>query len=150
MKNPLFLVPALAVALALPGQALAAPKHPHLHHAIHDIKQAIAEIEGANHTHFAKLKAEAIKDLKHALVETDKALAAIGDPVPPNFKINPDHYKDYKDHKHLRRAEHAIDLAIKELKASEHFKQHKTHQENAIKALHAAHKHVADLIKLIK
>lgn len=150
MTRALYLMSAAAVALLLPAVASAAPKHPHLHHAVHDIRQAIAEIEGANHTHFNRLKVEAIRDLKHALAETDKALAAIGDPVPPNFKVNPDHYRDYKDHKHLRRAEHAIDLAIKELKASEHFGDKKDHKEKAVHALQVAHKHVVQLIKAIK
>lgn len=147
MFRTLFLLP--AAALLLPAAATAAPKHPHLHHAVHDIRQAIAEIEGATHTKFAKLKAEAIKDLKHALLQVDLALVAVGDPFPKNFQVNPDHYADYKDHKHLRRADIAIHLAIKELRESEHFADKKDHMEKAIKALEAAHQQVRLLVKAI-
>ena len=90
---------------------------------------------------------QAIKDLKFAAIQIEKALEAVGDPFPANFKPNPDFYKDFRDHKHLRRCEIAIDIAIKELKESN--AKFGDHKAKAIDALRAAHVQVAKCIKEI-
>ena len=151
MFRYLLLVPTVALAgLLFPSQATAAPPtHPHLHHALHDLKNAVSELEGAGHN-FGGHKEQALKDLKYAVEQIEKALIAVKDPYQKAFKPKADIYKDYKDHRHLRHAEISIDEAIAELKESKHFGDFKEHKEKAIEALRAAHVQVKDCIKHIK
>jgi predicted nucleic acid-binding Zn-ribbon protein len=144
----LFLIPAaLFAGLLLPGRAsAAAPTHPHLHHALHDLKGAVSELEGAGHN-YGGHKEQALKDLKIAVIQIEKALAAVGDPYRKDFRPKADIYKDYKDHRHLRQSEHSIGAAIEELRESKHFSDAKDHKEKAIEALKAAHAQVKDCIR---
>ncbi|WP_020470611.1 hypothetical protein [Zavarzinella formosa] len=137
---------AALIGLFSPGRASADPVHHKLHAALHDIKESISELEGAKHN-FGGHKEQALKDLKFAAIQVEKALAAVHDPFPVGYKPNPDHYKDFRDHKHLRHAEHSITAAIIELKESKaNFGDHKEH---AIKALEVAHIQVKKCIQHI-
>lgn len=141
----------LAVAFVSLGliafPTLARADHPHLHHALHDIKAAVKDLENASNK-FGGHKAQAIKDLKHAADEIEQALEAVKDPLPANFTVKANVYKDYKDNKHLRHSNKAIKEAIEELKDSKG--KFGGHRVKAIEALEEAQKQVKKCIESLK
>jgi hypothetical protein len=123
--------------LFMPGAVRAAEvKHPHMHHVLYDIKEAIKELQDAS-SDFGGYKGPGIVALKVAAEEVEKLLGAVKDPVPADYKPDPRHTSAYKDLKHLRHAEVQIEAALKELKASQ-VEGIGEHKERAIKALEQA------------
>jgi hypothetical protein len=144
-----FLTLPTAAALLLlfgPGRACAEPKHPHLHHALHEMREAHKELKEARHD-FGGHREKALEALDAAIRQTEKALEAAGDPFK-GFSPKKGTYSAYKNHPHLRHSAHVISEAIKELREAKH--DFGGHREKAIKDLEFAHAHVEKCIEHIK
>src|ERR1700733_8080726 len=115
------LVAATAVAaltLLLPGRAAAEPKHPYMHRALHEMREAHKELKEAKHD-FGGHREQALRDLDAAIRQTEKALEAVGGPFKgwvPEKGV----YDKYKTHPHLHHALHEMREAHKKMKEADH------------------------------
>jgi hypothetical protein len=142
----LFLAAAAAVTLAVLGPDLApAQKHQPLHHAIYEMREAKQELKLAKGD-FGGHRDKAITALDAAIVQTEKALTAVGDPYKTFTpgKI----YSKYKDYPHLRHAVVEMREAHRELKEAKG--DFGGHRDKALKDLDFAIVQVEDCIKNIK
>jgi hypothetical protein len=123
-----------ALALLAPSTASAQPKHPRLHHAIHELQEARAELLAAKHT-FGGHRKRAIHDINAAIKQLHLCLKVVGDPYG-RFEPPAGIYEKYKNHRHLRHSLHELREARAYLrKAPPIFKGHKA---KAIKDIDAA------------
>ncbi len=125
---------AIAIGLLASGRAVAEPKHPHLHHALYEMREADKELTKSTND-FGGHKAAAQAALRDAIVETENALAAAGDPYK-DYQPAQGIYADYNNHPHLRHALHEMRLAHKELKEAGH--NFGGHKQKAMKDLDVA------------
>ena len=123
-----------ALALLVPNRAAADPKHPHMHHALHEMREAHKELKETKHE-FGGHREKALKDLDEAIRQTEKALAGAGDPFK-GFTPEKGTYDKYKNYHHLRHALHKMREAHKELKEAAH--NFGGHREKALKDLDEA------------
>ncbi len=125
MSRLALLIPvALAVGVLVPGRANAEPKNPKLHHALYEMKEAYKELNTAG-DQFHGHKDAAMKGLDAAIRQTEKALAAIGDPyvgfTPPGSV-----YLHYANYKHIRHSLVVMNEAKSDLQHAPHdFKGHR-------------------------
>jgi hypothetical protein len=117
----LVLLAAGAAGLLLPGslQAQKSRPHPHIHHALYELREARAELKSAAHNFGGHRKA-ALKDVQAAINQLKKALEYSGDRRP--FKGDPkaDHYRKYRSYPHIRHAIVELKETVGELKAASH------------------------------
>jgi hypothetical protein len=135
MFRLLMLAPAVVVlGLLAPGGAAAEPKHPHIHRALFEMREAHRELKEANHN-FGGHRDEALEALDVGIKQLEKALELSGDAykgfVPPKGL-----YDDYKNHPHLRHSLVEMREALKELKEAAH--NFGGHRERAVGALEVA------------
>jgi hypothetical protein len=123
----------VALCLAAPPGSTAQEKHPHLHHAIYEMREAERELREAKHD-FGGHRAKALKALEAAVHQTEKALEAVGAPYK-TFKPGKI-YGSYKNHPHLRHALVEMREAERELREAKH--DFKGHRERALKDLEHA------------
>jgi hypothetical protein len=109
---------ALAAATATPGAAKDGPKHPHLHHALHELRETRVELKEAKHD-FGGHREKALKATDAAIVQIELALKAGGDPFKA-LKVDPEWYKKFEHHPHLHRSLHELKEARVELKEAKH------------------------------
>ncbi len=101
----------LWAAQATPARAADESGHHHIHHALHELKEAKKELLESPHD-FAGHREAAVKAIDAAILSLDSLLAALGEkPITP--KIGADVYKKYDHHPHLHHA-------IEELRAAHH------------------------------
>lgn len=146
MSRPLLLAAAVAaLGLLVPGRAAAEPKHPHLHHALFEMREAHKDLKEAKHN-FGGHREKALGALDAAIHQTEKALTGAGDPFKgfTPGKI----YGGYKNHPHLRHALHEMRAAHKELKEAKH--DFGGHRKKAIADLDVAIAQVEKCIDHIK
>lgn len=119
-----------------PAQGGVAKKHhhPHMHHALHELKEARHELKGAGHD-FGGHREKALLAIEDAIRQIEVALASAGDPVKKH-KHNPDHYKKYTHHPHLHHAIHELKEARVELKEASH--NFGGHREAALRDVNVA------------
>ncbi len=116
-------VPFAVLMLLAPGALVRAnrddgPKHPYMHHALHELKDARVELKEAKHD-FGGHREKALKAVDAALVQLEVALKEGGDPFRP-VKVGPEQYKKYEHHPHIHRAVHELKDARVELKEAKH------------------------------
>ena len=128
------------------GSAAAEPKHPHLHHALYEMREADKELTKTTFD-FHDSKAIAQTALHKAIVETEKALAAAGDPYR-DYQPAQGIYADYNNHPHLRHALHEMRLAHQELKETSH--NFGGHKQKAMKDLDVATTEVQKCVDQMK
>ena len=147
MYRFLFLTTTVAVVgLLAVGRTAAAPKHPHLHRALHEMKEAHKELKEAKHD-FGGHREKALEALHAAIHQTEKMLEAVGDPFKGHTPTKGT-YDKYKHHPHLHHALVEMREAHKQLKeTSGNFGGHK---EQALKDLEIAIHQVEICIKHIK
>ena len=105
----------LWIGLSAPGQA-GEFKHHHIHHAIHELKEAKKELIESPHD-FGGHREQAIKAIDAAILSLDKLLVAIGEkPVTPD--VGPEVYKKYEHHPHLHHALAELREAHQQVKES--------------------------------
>jgi hypothetical protein len=147
MLRIVLLIPTVAIfALVTPERASAEPKHPHIHHALYEMREAIVELKDARHD-FAGHREKAIHALHEAIKQTEKALEGAGDPYK-GFLPARTIYKEYMNHHHLRHAQVEMREALKQLREAKH--DFGGHREKAIKDLEVALIQVEKCIDNIK
>src|SRR2546428_488937 len=95
-----------ALGLFLPSRAWADPRYPHLHHAIHEMREAHKELKATGHD-FGGHREKALMALDAAIKQTELALAGAGDAYG-GFKPDKKIYEGYKHHPHLHHAMHEM------------------------------------------
>jgi hypothetical protein len=118
------LVLALACVLSLvvwpPSSVVAGgPKHPHLHHALRELREARIELKEAAHD-FGGHRVKAIEGIDAAIKQIDVALKAAGDNIKGAPKVSADIYKKYTYHPHIHHAIHELKEARTELRDAKH------------------------------
>ena len=111
-----------------------AQKHPHMHHALHELKQAREELKEAAHD-FGGHRVMALKSVDAAIHQIELALKGAGDSYK-GAKGNPDQYKKYSNHPHIRHAIHELKETRTELKNAAH--NYGGHREAALKDVNHA------------
>jgi hypothetical protein len=106
---------AALIALGLAGAAEA--KHPHLHHALHELRKAHHDLKTAAHD-FGGHRVKALKAVDAAIVQVEKCLHWKKDDY--KLKIDEKVYKKYEHHPHIHHAIHELRLARHELKEAPH------------------------------
>jgi L-lactate utilization protein LutB len=134
-----------ALVVFAPMRVSAEPKHRHLHHALHEMREAHKELKEAKHN-FGGHREKALDALDGAIRQTEKALESAGDPFKgfTPGKI----YGGYKNHPHLRHSLHEMREARTELKEAKH--NFGGHREKAIKDLNVAIDQVEKCIAQLK
>ena len=92
---------ARAVALAFTPGNRAEAGHPHLHHAVYELRLAHEELEKAGHN-FNGHKQKSMQAIEAAYRQIEKCLEAAGDPYRSDFAAPAGIYKKYRNHFHLR------------------------------------------------
>jgi hypothetical protein len=137
MSRLSYLACAAALALAaLAGTALAldAPRHPHLHHALYEMREARTELKEAAHD-FGGHRVKALAALDTAIKQLDVALKGAGDDYR-SADPGRDVYRRYANHPHIRHALVEIKAARTELQEAKH--NFGGHRRQAVLALDAA------------
>jgi L-lactate utilization protein LutB len=117
-------VAGVVLGLLAPALALAEPKHPHLHSALFEMREAHKELKEAKHD-FGGHREKAVEALNAAIKQLEKALESVGDPFK-GFTPKKTVYEGYKNYPHLRHALHEMRAAHKQLKeAGDNFGGHK-------------------------
>jgi hypothetical protein len=109
-----------ATCLSFSGTSGAQSKpHPHIHHALYELREARDELKKAAHNFGGHRKA-ALKEVQASIDQLKKALVYSGDKRP--FKGDPkaDYYKKYATYPHIRHAVHELKATVDELKAASH------------------------------
>ena len=101
------------------GQAKSGPKHPNLHHALNELREANQELKGAAHD-FGGHRVKATKDIHQAIDAIEDALRAAGDPYKGKIHRDANDYKKYKHHPHIHHALHDLHEAERELQNANH------------------------------
>jgi hypothetical protein len=110
-------LPALFIWLAIPGMSRAEEgPHHHLHHAIHELKEAKVELLEAKHD-FGGHRERAIKAIDVAILQLDRLLVAAGEKyISP--RVDAELYKKYDHHPHMQHAIHELREAHRQIKES--------------------------------
>ena len=146
MTRPAILTAAVAVVALVPLAWSAPPKHPHMHHALFEMREAHKELKAANHN-FGGHREKALEALDAAAKQTEIALIAAGDPFGV-FTPPPDIYRGYKNAPHLRHSVVEMREALKEMRGAGH--DFGGHREKAIKDIEAAIVQVDHCIEFAK
>ena len=151
MKQRLSLVFALAAGVAwLSGPAIQAAdekaEYPHMHHALHELREARTELKEADHD-FGGHREKALKDVEEAIKQIDKALKAKGDDIKSPGKHEVD-YTKYKHQPHIHHAIHELKETRTELKEAKH--DFGGHREQALKDVDRAIKQLELALEFAK
>ncbi len=114
------------LACQTPEQAIAGgPKHPHMHHALRELREARTELKEAAHN-FGGHREKALIAVDAAIAQMDKALEAVGDNIKGAGKFDKSIYDKYDRHPHINHALFELREARTELKDAAHdFKGHR-------------------------
>jgi len=150
MTRPgLMLVAMIAVGLIARHAAAEDKKHPHPHllHALHELREAHHELKEAKHD-YGGHKEAALRDIHIAIEQVELCLKAHGGhEVPKGYGATVDD-KKHKHHPHLHEALHELKEAHHELKEAPH--NFGGHKEAALKAINAAEKQIEVILKHVK
>jgi hypothetical protein len=117
-SKALFVLPVFATWLVAPNAVRAEPKHPHMHQALHELKECRAELKEAAHD-FGGHREEALKATDAAIKQLEIALDAAGDKFT-EVKVPKDAYKEFPNHPHIHRALQGLKACRTELKEAKH------------------------------
>jgi hypothetical protein len=123
------------------------PRHPHLHHALHELREARTELKEANHN-FGGHREKALHAVNQAIEQIDKALTAAGDNVKGSPKRPDVDYKKYSHSPHLHHALHELREAHAELKEAKH--DFGGHRAKALKDVNHAIEQIELALKSVK
>jgi hypothetical protein len=124
----------LAAPVAVRADKDDGPKHPRMHHAIHELKEARVELREAAHD-FGGHREKALKAVDVAIAQMELALKGAGDPFKA-VKVDAEVYKKYDHHPHIHHAIHELKEARVELKEAKH--DFGGHREKALKDVDVA------------
>ena len=146
--RPMLMAAMVGVAtLCVMGAAQAAPKHPRMHAALHELKESRIELKEAAHD-FGGHREKALKDVDHAIKQIEEALEAAGDKYVAGKGPGKDAYKKYEHHHHIHHAIHELKEARKELKEAAH--NFGGHREKALEAVDHAIKQLELALKFAR
>lgn len=111
------------------------PRHPHMHHALHELREARTELKEAAHD-FGGHRVMALEAVDFAIKQLDIALKGANDNIKGTGKRDPDLYKKYSFHPHIHHAIHELKEARRELKEAKH--DFDGHRADALRAVDAA------------
>jgi esterase/lipase superfamily enzyme len=123
-RTPTIAATALGLACLLscggaPASAQENVRHPHMHHALRELRETRIELKEAAHD-FGGHRAKALEAVDVAIGQIDKALRAAGDNIKGAGKVDPGIYKKYTHHPHLHHAIHELREARTELQDAKH------------------------------
>ena len=121
-------------------------KHPHMHHALHELKQSREELKEAAHN-FGGHREKALKAVDAAIHQIEVALKAAGDPYKGG-KVGNEEYKKYAHHPHIHHAIHELKEARAELKNAAH--NFGGHREAALRDVNLAIEQLELALKSVK
>jgi hypothetical protein len=119
----------------LPGALAGGAKHPHMHRALHELREARTELKEASHD-FGGHRVKALEAVNAAIKEIDAGLKAVGDNIKGAGKPAADIYKKYTHHPHIHHAIHELRAAHTQLKEAKH--NFGGHREAALRDIHVA------------
>jgi hypothetical protein len=106
----------LWIGQASPARAAEESGHHHIHHALHELKEAKKELLESPHD-FGGHREAAVKAIDAAILSLDSLLTALGEkPISP--KIGAEVYKKYDHHPHLHHAVEELHAAHQQIKES--------------------------------
>lgn len=119
----LLLLIGTAVLLTAPAEGQTKKKkkgvhHPHIHHALHELREARTVLKAAPHN-YGGHREKALIAINDAIRQLDLALRATGDNIK-GINADRDRYKKYANHPRLRHALHELREARAELKNAAH------------------------------
>jgi hypothetical protein len=117
------------------AQAKKGIHHPHMHHALRELREARTELKEANHD-FGGHREKALKGVDAAITQIDEALRAAGDTIKGAGKFDTGIYKKYEHHPHIHHAIHELREARTELKDAKH--DFGGHREKALRDVNYA------------
>jgi hypothetical protein len=118
-----------------PGGVAGEPRHPHMHHALRELREARTELKEASHD-FGGHRVKALEAVDAAIKQIDTALKGAKDTIKTPLKVDADIYKKYKHHPHIHHAIHELKEARTELKEAKH--DFDGHRAAALKDTNAA------------
>jgi hypothetical protein len=104
-------------------------EYPHIHHALHELREARTELKEAKHD-FGGHREKALEAVDEAIKQLDLCLKAKGDDVRSPGKVDVD-YTKYKHHPHIHHAVHELKESRTQLKEAKH--DFGGHREQALK-----------------
>ncbi len=112
-------------------------RHPHLHHALFELREAREELRESKDD-FGGHREKAIVAVQDAIKQIDLAIKGSGDNIKnaPLKKDLREQYKKYAHHPHLHHALHELKQAHTELKEAKH--EFGGHREAALRDVHHA------------
>lgn len=129
---------AFLALLGLSANASAGEKknhhHPHMHHALHELRETRAELADAAHD-FGGHRVKALAAVDDAIKQIDIALVESGDKIKVKHH-DKDTYKKYTHHPHLHHAIHELKEARTELREAKH--DFGGHRERALRDVNFA------------
>jgi uncharacterized protein YqeY len=137
----------VCVVWQAPATAVAqdGPRHPHMHHALRELRETRTELKEASHD-YGGHREKALRATDAAIIQIDKALKGAGDNIKGAGKFDKEIYKKYEHHPHMHHALHELREAHRELKEAKHdFDGHREHAlrdvNHAITQIELALKH---------
>ncbi len=121
-------------------------EHIHIHHALHECKEARVELKDASHD-FGGHREEALKAVDAAITQLDLCLTSAKDPFL-KLTIDKDIYKEHKNHPHIRESIKELKEARVQLKEAKH--DFGGHREQALKDVDFAIEQLEICLKHLK
>jgi F0F1-type ATP synthase membrane subunit b/b' len=121
-------------------------EHRHIHHAIHELREAKVELQEAKHD-FGGHREQALKAVEAALFQLKECLVGAKDPFD-SVKVDKDIYKKHENHPHIHEAIHELKDARTQLKEAKH--DFGGHREQAIKDIDYAIEQLEICLKHVK
>jgi hypothetical protein len=135
------------LALVSSSQAAAlAPKYPRMHESLYELKEVRTQLKEAGHD-FGGHRVKALAAVDEAVVQIERALNAVGDSYG-GFKVDPERYRTYPNHPHIRHALAILRDTRVELKEAAH--DFKGHREKALEAVNYAIEQLELALKFAK
>ena len=125
----------IVLALGAPGQVNAQIRHPALHLALYELREARTELKNAAHD-FGGHREKCLLAVDAAIKQIDLALKATNDNIKGFKAPGADVYKKYPNYPHLHHLMHALREAQVELKNAKH--DYGGHREQALKDVNYA------------
>ncbi len=118
--------------------------HPHIHHALYELREARSELKSAARKFGGHRKA-ALNEVQGAIDQLKKALEYSGDKRPYKGDPKAEYYKKYVNYPHIRHAVHELKATVTEMKEASH--NYGGHREKALVQTQAA---ITELEKCIE
>lgn len=134
------------LVLAVPSLGAQKVRHPKLHAALYELREARRELAKSTLNYAGKKKA-ALKAIDHAVISL-KLILAVNDDTSSGLKREKGYYKKWKDHPHVRSALADLRDARRELVAAK--TDFQGNKKRALKDIDEAIEQLGALLKAVK